>query len=81
MVKGTIAVETLPLQEVQETCYMIRAILLELYKKEADSGSFPIHCYTDNKSLLDSVQSSKTLKEKRMKVDVCIINEMLEKKN
>ena len=33
--------------------YMIRAILLELYKKEADNGSFPIHCYTGNKVLLD----------------------------
>ena len=28
---------------------MIRAILSELYKKETDSGSFPIHCYTGNK--------------------------------
>ena len=47
-----------------------RAILLELYKKETDSGLFPIHCYTDNKSLLDLVHSTKTLKEKRLKVDV-----------
>ena len=51
-----------------------------LYKKETDSGSFPIHCYTDNKSLLDSVYFTKTLKEKRLKVDVCIIREMLQKK-
>ena len=58
---------------------MIRVILLEKYKKEPPSKTFPIHCFTDNKSLLDSVHSTKTLKEKRLKVDVCIIREMLEK--
>ena len=80
VVKSTIAAETLALQEALETCYMIRTILLELYKKETDNGLFPIHCYTDNKLLLDSLHSTKTLKEKRPKVDVCIIREMLEKK-
>ena len=58
---------------------MIRAILLEIYKKEPHSKTFPIHCFTDSKSLLDPVHSTKTLKEKRLKVDVCIIREMLEK--
>ena len=80
MVKSTIAAEILALQEALETCYMIRTILLELCKKETDNGLFPIHCYTDNKLLLDSLYSTKILKEKRLKVDVCIIREMLEKK-
>ena len=38
-----------------------------LYKKETDSGLFTIHCYTDNKSILDSVHFTKTLKEKRLR--------------
>ena len=38
---------------------------------DARSGLFPIHCYTGSKSLLESVHSTKTLKEKRLKVDVC----------
>ena len=79
MVKSAKAAETLALQEVIETCYMIRAILLELCK-ETDSGLFPIDCYTYNKLLLDSLHSTKTLKEKRLKVDVCMIRKMLEKK-
>ena len=41
---------------------------------------FPIHCYTNNKSLLDSVYSTKTLKEKMLKLDVCIMREMRDKK-
>ena len=40
---------------------------------------FPIHCLTDNKSLLESIHCANTLKETRLKVDVCIIREMLEK--
>ena len=32
-----------------------------------------------SKSLLESVHSTKTLKEKRLKVNVCVICEMLEK--
>ena len=80
VVKSTLAAETLALEEALEECYIIRSILLEIYQNDADSGVFPIHCYSDNKSLIDSIHSTKTLKEKRLKVDVCIIREMLEKK-
>ena len=79
VVKSTLAAATLALVEALEVCFMIRVILLEIYKKEPHSKTFPIHCFTDSKSLLDSVHSTKTLKEKRLKVDVCIIREMLEK--
>ena len=79
VVKNTLAVETLALVETLEACFMIRTVLLEIYKKEPHSKTFPIHCFTDSKSLLDSVHSTKTLKEKRLKVDVCIIREMLGK--
>ena len=63
-----------------ETHYMIRVILLELNKKENGSGSLPIYCYTDNKSLLDSVHSTKTFEEKRLTVDVSIIRDPRKKK-
>lgn len=33
VLKGTLEGETLALHEALETCYMIRAILLELYEK------------------------------------------------
>ena len=62
VVKNTLAAETLALEEALEECYMIRLILLEIYNKKSNSESFPIHCYNDKKSLLDSVYSTKTLK-------------------
>ena len=55
-------------------------MLLEIYKRDAKSGLFPIPCYTGSKSLVESVHSTEILKEKRLKVDVCVICEMLEKK-
>ena len=60
VVKSTLAAETLALEEY----YMIRLILLEIYNIKSNSELFPIRCYTDNKSLLDSVYSTKTLKKK-----------------
>ena len=80
VVRSTLAAETLAMEEALEECFIIRSMLLEIYKRDAKSGLFPIHCYTDSKSLLESVHSTKTLKEKRLKVDVCVIREMLEKK-
>lgn len=37
---------------------------------------FLVDCYTDNKSLVDSISSTKTVIEKRLKVNVCIIREI-----
>ena len=79
VVKSTLAAQTLALVEALEACFMISAILLEIYKKQPHSKTFPIHCFTESKSLLDSVHPTKSLKEKRLKVYVCIIRDMLEK--
>ena len=80
VVRSTLAAETLAMEEVLEECFVIRLMLLEIYNRDAKSGLFPIHCYTGSKSLLESVYSTKTLKENILKVDVCVILEMLEKK-
>ena len=42
---------------------MIRAILFEIYKKEANNKQFPVHYVIENKSLLDLVHSTKTSKD------------------
>ena len=73
VVKSTLATETLAFEEGLEECYMIRLILLEIFYKESNSELFPIHCYTDNKSLLYLVYLTKTINSKRLKVDLCII--------
>ena len=59
---------------------LFNSIDVEIYNRDAKSRLFPIHCYRDSKSLLGSVFSAKTLKEKRLKVNVCLINEIIEKR-
>ena len=54
---------------------MIKSLRCELLKKEMRSGLFPVYCYTNNKSLVDTINLTKTLAEKCLKVDVCIIME------
>ena len=77
VVRSRLAAETLAMEEALEECFITRPMLLEIYKRDDKSGLFPIHCYTDSKLLLESVHSTKTLKEKRLKVDVCVIRETL----
>lgn len=42
--KITLAVEKLALVEALEVYYLIGAILLEIYKKEPHSKTFPVQC-------------------------------------
>ena len=78
IVRSTLAAETLAMEEALEKCHIVRSMLLEICNRDAKSVLFPIHCYTDSKSLLESVHSIKTLKEKRLKVDVCVIRDSIQ---
>ena len=80
VVKITLFAETLALEEALGSCFMIKLLLCGLANKEMHHDIFQIDCYNDNKSLEDTVNSIKTVTEKRLEVDVCIIREMIEKK-
>ena len=77
--KSTLSAETLALEETLESCFMIRSSLCEVSSKEMHPDIFPAYCYTDNKSLIETVNSTKMLTEKRLKVDICIVREVSEK--
>ena len=61
VVSSTLAAETLAMEETLQECFIIWSMLLKNYNRDAKSGLFPIHCYTNTKSLLESVYSTKTL--------------------
>ena len=42
-------------------------------KENKKVAEFPIEAVTDNKSLHDAVHSTKTLEDKRLKVDICAV--------
>ena len=70
VVKSTLSAETLALEQAPESCFMIWSLLCEVSNKEMHLHIFPIYCYTDNKSLVETVNSTKTLTEKRLKVEI-----------
>ena len=78
VVKSTMAAETLALLEGAEHAFGLKSFLQEItgYKKER----FPIVMRTDNDSLEQSVNSTNSLEDKRLELDIAIIREMLEKK-
>ena len=81
VIKSMLSAETLALEEALQSSFMIKSLLFILLNKELKFDLFPIYCYTDNKSLVDTINSTKKFTEKRLKVDVCIITEMTEKKS
>ena len=74
-VKNTLAAEALAvaLEILDIYCTIIVILLKDIVKK------LSIHCFTDNKSLLDSVSSTKTLQDKKLNVDIYVTREMLKK--
>ena len=62
VVKSTLSAETLALEEALESSFMIKSLLCELLNKEMKSDLFQVYCYTDNKSLVDTINSTKTQK-------------------
>ena len=79
VVKSTLPTETLSLEQVLESCYMITSLIYELINKDMTQNILPIKCYVDNKSLLNSAFSTKTITENRLEIDMCTIHEMIAK--
>ena len=76
VVKSTLAAETLALVECVDSAVYIKEILSEL----SGCTEMPINCYVDNKSLFDSLNSNKHVDDKRLRIDLAVLNEMIERK-
>ena len=77
VVKSTLAAECLALQEASETAFYLKTILAEILGVEVEQ--IKIECYTDNKSLKESLHSTRTLEEKRLILDEAILKDMIQK--
>ena len=77
VVKSTLAAECLALQEASETAFYLKTILAEILG--VDVEQIKIECYTDNKSLKESLHSTRTLEEKRLILDEAILKDMIQK--
>ena len=77
VVRSTLAAETLALVDGLETAYLMAKTVGEIISGEKES-TIPIYCITDNKSLFDAVQTQKTINDKRLRVEISMIREMVE---
>ena len=77
IVKSTLSAECLALQEASECAFYLKTILSEMLG--ISSEDIQIICFTDNKSLVESLHSTKTLEEKRLILDQAILKDMMQK--
>ena len=78
VVKSTLAAEMLSLSEALDHAIYLKQIIREL--TAADDANIPIEAFVDNKSVEDAIYSTKSVDDKRLRIDVGSIKEMLRKK-
>ena len=74
--KSPLASETLAVSEAADAGYLIACMISEIFKLPKPGT---IKCYTDNKSLYESVQSATIPSDRRLRVDLSRIREMVDK--
>ena len=78
VVRSTLAAETLAAIEALDSAYLVAKLLSEFL---SEKNTREIDIFTDNKSLYDAVGTSNLVVEKRLRVDIAALREMLEKDN
>lgn len=75
VVRSTLAAETLSLQEGLEAGFYYRQMVEEILGFE--SKTIPIEAYIDNKSVIEAIISTRMVEDKRLRVDVASIQELI----
>ncbi len=80
VVKSTLAAETLAMVDGLDMACYLGHLLSEILHQKPKENCIPIDCFTDNKSLYDNIHSTKVVSEKRLRIDIASIKQMLEKR-
>ena len=78
VVKSTMAAETLSLSEGCDTAQFISKLISEVLRLKSDK-CLPITAFTDNRSLYDTINTSNQVSDKRLRVDISSIRQMVER--
>ena len=65
--------------DAAEAGICLKATLKEILQLSGDSPI--VKCYVDNKSLADSVYSTRLVQDKQLRVDISVLRDMIEQKN
>ena len=77
VVRSTLAGETLALADGIDSGVFLATIYSELTTGDCTHSNLPIVCVTDNHSLLDAVKSTKCVTEKRLRLEISSIKELM----
>ena len=78
IVRSTLAAETLALVDGIDFGIFIATLFSELYYGIPDPKKMPITCYIDCQSLYDTLESTKGVSEKRLRLDISSIKENIQ---
>ena len=67
------------MDEAADHCFYLRTLLQDITATEG--YVFPIIIKTDSRNLHDAVHSTKTIEDKRLKIDICSLREKLSRKD
>ena len=76
VVKSTLAAETLALLDCANAGVYIKQVLMEI----SGCSEMSVNCYTDNKSLLDTLNSNKYVDDRRLRIDLAVLQDMFQRK-
>ena len=65
--------------DLAEACVFYRKLLLELLNLQDVKENISIICNTDNSSLFDAAHSTTQIQDKRLRIEMSILREMLNK--
>jgi len=78
VVRSTLAAETISMSEAIDMAVFLATLFAELTTGKPQPKILPIVCVTDCKSLFEAVQSSKFVTEKRLRIDISGIREIID---
>ncbi len=81
LVKSTQAAETLAMVDLAEACVYYRSFLLDIFQLKDIPQHIPIVCKSDNSCMYESVHSTTQILDKRLRIEISILKEMLERKD
>ena len=77
--KSTLAAETLALVEGADNAFLMSKLMAEIIYNE-NKTLLAIECKTDNRSLFQAAYTLNTLSDKRLRVEMSIVRQMIERK-
>lgn len=77
--RSTLAGETLAMAEGLDVAMFVATLFTEITTGKASTDGIPLVCLTDCKSLHDALKSTKQVTEKRLRLEISGIKDLMEK--